>query len=361
MSHRNRRIDPSRRAQTSMDREQLQEPADLGIRRVALSLLRNASVAGRKLRKTATKRGAKSARAEDALHDFRVAVRRLRSWVRAFRRTLKGSISRKQRRQLGEIFHATASARDAAVHLEWMREQRQSLDAPHQSAHAWIRRRLKASRKAGWTAALSAAKRFQRLRPRLVSGLNGHHHAKEREPIPSTGVLIGRQLMKSSDELERSLAAIENDSDDRRVHRARIKAKRLRYVAEQVAPMVPESDALLKSLVQLQDMLGELHDVHVLAADLHPRSTKNGQKSMRPLRSGLRALQQQLRDGRTRAFALFEGTWLHGRADPFFARAREMARHISRLAETGSPERRSAPLHPRRSAAERRRHTRRAL
>jgi len=343
-----------------MDREQLQEPADLGIRRVALSLLHNASVAGRKLRKTATRRGSESARAEDALHDFRVAVRRLRSWVRAFRRKLKGSISRKQRRQLGEIFHATATARDAAVHLEWMREQRQSLDAPRDSAHAWISRRLEARRKAGWTAALSAAKRFQRLRPRLASGLKHQHRAKGREPIPSTGALIGRQLLKSSDELESSLAAIENESDDRRVHRARIKAKRLRYVAEQVAPMVSEGHPLLESLVQLQDMLGELHDVHVLAADLHRQSTKNGARSMRPLRSGMRALQQRLRDRRTREFALFEREWRHGRSDSFFARAREMARDISRLAESGSPERRSARIHHPRAAALGRRHTRRA-
>lgn len=339
MSRRFRRVDASRRAQTNMDREQLQEPADLGIRRVALGLLRDASVAGRKLRKTATKRGSKSAHAQDALHDFRVAVRRLRSWARAFRRTLRGSISRKQRRRLGEIFHATAAARDAAVHLEWMREQRESLDTPHRSAHAWMRRRLNARRKTGWSAALSAAKRFERLRPSLVAGLASHHHAKKREAAPSTGVLISRELMESSDALEKSLAAIESASDDRRVHRARIRTKRLRYVAEQVAPIVPEGDALSNSLQQLQDMLGELHDVHVLAAELHRQSAKRGAKGTRPLRPGLHALQQRLHDRRTRAFEQVEGAWLHGRADPFFARAREMARDIARLAESGSSER----------------------
>lgn len=342
----------------SMDRELLLEPAGLGIRRVVLSLLRDASSAGQELRKTATRHGPKSARAEDALHDFRVAIRRLRGWVRAFRQTLRGSISRKQRRQLAEIFRATAMARDAAVHLEWMREQRESLDVTGHAAHAWLGRRLKTRRRAGWTAALSAAKRFERLRPNLVSGLRDFRCLEDDAPLPATGVLIGRQLMKSSDALEKSLAAIENASDVRGVHRARINAKRLRYLWEKVAPTVPKGEALMQALEQLQDMLGDLHDVHVLAATLRRRAAKKRATSTRARQLGIRALQQRLRDHRTLAFALVERTWLHGRAAPFFSRAHEMAREISRLAEVAPPDRRDARDHPRRAAAEMRRYTR---
>jgi len=151
--------------------------------------------------------------------------------------------------------------------------------------------------------------------------------------------------MKSADALEKSLAAMGSASDVRGVHRARIGAKRLRYVSEKVAPMVPEGDALIKSLEQLQDVLGDLHDVHVLAADLRRRSARHGAKGARARQPGLRALRQRLDDRRTVAFALVEHTWLHARADPFFSRARALAREISRLAEGKSPDLSSALAH----------------
>ena len=49
----------------------------------------------------------------EALHDFRVGLRRLRSTVRAYRRWLGGSLGPKDRRRL----KALAGATGAAVHL----------------------------------------------------------------------------------------------------------------------------------------------------------------------------------------------------------------------------------------------------
>lgn len=337
MKHRNDNTDPSKRAHTILEPAQLQEPADLGIRRVTLSLLWDASAAGLKLRKTATRHSQRSTRAEGALHDFRVAMRRLRSWIRAFRRPLRGSISRRKRRRLDELFHATSTARDASVHFEWVREQRESLDDSEHAGYARLKRHLMARRRVGWAAALSAAKRFERMGPSLVRDLESFHCSKETEPLPPTGVLIGRQLVKISDELRESLTAIERASDERPIHRARINAKRLRYVAEPVARMVPEADVLMESLEHLQDMLGDLHDAHVLAAEMRRRRASAGSKYARARNAGIRALKRRLRERRTRAFALAERTWLHGRAAPFFLRVHEMAGDVERLARIRSP------------------------
>lgn len=358
MNRRNRKTDASKRVKTSLDRPQLQEQGGLGIRRVTLALVSDASAAALRLGRTAAKHDSKSARAEDALHDFRVAIRRLRSWSRAFRRPLRGSISGNQRRQLRVIFHATATARDAMVHLRWIREQRKSLDASGDAGHAWLKRRLKARRRTGWITALSAAKRLERMRPGLVSGLRDFRCLKEDKPLSRTGLLIGRKLIENADELERSLVAIESASDERPIHRARINAKRLRYVAEIIAAMVEDGNALIESLEHLQDMLGDLHDVHVLAAELRNRSAKKHAKSTRARKPGIRALHQRLRERRTLAFAPLEATWLHGRAGPFFSRAHEMAREIARIAEVRSPERPRVRDHARRRAADTRRYTR---
>src|SRR5918998_1337794 len=55
----------------------------------------------------------------EALHDFRVALRRLRSCIRAYRNELKGSVSKRMRRSLRELMLVTNEGRDAEVHLEW--------------------------------------------------------------------------------------------------------------------------------------------------------------------------------------------------------------------------------------------------
>src|SRR5919205_1701354 len=56
----------------------------------------------------------------EALHDFRVAIRRLRSTIRAFRRELDESVGGKARRRLRRLAQATNGGRDAEVQIEWV-------------------------------------------------------------------------------------------------------------------------------------------------------------------------------------------------------------------------------------------------
>ena len=48
----------------------------------------------------------------DALHDLRVALRRLRSWLRAFRPELSDTVRGRTRRKLSALASATNEARD---------------------------------------------------------------------------------------------------------------------------------------------------------------------------------------------------------------------------------------------------------
>src|SRR5688500_209800 len=68
-----------------------------------------------------------SAEAPEALHDFRVALRRLRSVVRAYRPYLQRSAPKGVRRRLRKVTDNTNAGRDAEVLLDWLRVQYQAL------------------------------------------------------------------------------------------------------------------------------------------------------------------------------------------------------------------------------------------
>ena len=59
----------------------------------------------------------------DALHDLRVAMRRLRSWLRAFRPELSDTVKGRTRRRLRELATLTGEARDAEVALAFIERQ----------------------------------------------------------------------------------------------------------------------------------------------------------------------------------------------------------------------------------------------
>jgi CHAD domain-containing protein len=59
----------------------------------------------------------------EAVHDFRVALRRLRSLLKAHRPRLGRKVE-KLRRKLGAIADKTSAARDAEVQLVWLATQR---------------------------------------------------------------------------------------------------------------------------------------------------------------------------------------------------------------------------------------------
>src|SRR5215210_5945824 len=104
------------------------------VRLVAMDWLAQASAARERLG---------DAHDEEALHDFRVAIRRLRSTVKAFRRELDASVTRKSRDRLRRVAQATNGGRDAEVQLLWLDTQRQSLYSRHRPGAVWFRDRLR--------------------------------------------------------------------------------------------------------------------------------------------------------------------------------------------------------------------------
>ena len=357
-----------------VDESLLQECADRSVRLVALSLLEDAQKAADNLTRVAKQLRDGDAESDDALHDFRVAVRRLRSWTRAFEPRLRDAMSRKQRRGLSEIADATGANRDATVQLAWLREERRSLTTRQRIGRAWLSERLETQRNHGADAALEAAKEFGQMVARLDQRLNVYRSTvRAHDRSERFGPCLAEELVNASDALRDRLATIHDVTDVNACHRARIAAKRLRYLAEPVSKLTSGGDAIIETLKTLQDALGALHDVHVFS-ELVMSATEeasvlqakrvaetelgdgNGDGRVRRVRSrdpgpGLIRLARRLHERGARAYAGIERDWLNDAGAPFFDRVRDLATELTHRALAGTEIERKYLLERRPAAA----------
>ena len=313
-----------------VDQSLLRESADRGVRLVALSLLSHAQKAGDKLESLSQELQHGDAGSDTALHDFRVAVRRLRSWIRAFHPQLSDAVSRKQQRRLSKIADATGATRDATVHLEWLRDERRALSARQRVGHSLIRKRMQKKRRDGSDSALSAATEFHAMIAKLRRRLKVYRcDVLAPDPPARFGAIVALRLLTESESLRRDLAAIRQATDIDASHRARIAAKRLRYVAEPVSKLANNGAAIIDTLKTLQDALGDLHDVHVLSPEIEAAVEDAD------ARPGLLRLSRRLQERGARAYADIEQHWLQDAGASFFDRVRELAADITRCASIG--------------------------
>ncbi len=287
----------------------------------------------------------------EALHDFRVALRRLRSVLRAYREPLANSVGRGTFRRLRDLAQATGESRDLEVHLAWLEGQRVTLTPRLRIGLDSIRRRL-AERKARADQRLERAidgtfpHLAHRVRRRLARYdapvLGGPSHA---DPPFAAAMALGAR--RKIEELRLALEAVHSAADDTDAHRARIVAKRLRYLLDPVSSLVPGAAALSEKLSELQDQLGVLHDAHVFAPELvaaasaaageHARReamavVSHGSEAsaakrvhQRDPQPGLLALGERVRLSGEVAFGRVREEWLGGRAVGFFANAERVA------------------------------------
>jgi CHAD domain-containing protein/CYTH domain-containing protein len=236
------------------------------VRLVALGHLADATAAGERLAEKTD---------DEALHDFRVALRRLRSWERAFRPYIRDDVSKRLRRRLRDLARDTGASRDLEVHLAWLREQRRSLGRRQRPGLAWLLAHLH-TQKEDADAVLEGDVdgRFQRLRSRLERALASYRetlHVRENgHPAPPTpfAEALAPRVRDAGATLLAHLQHVRSMSDEDECHEARIAAKRLRYLLEPIGHLVPGADDLVTRLKSLQDVLGDLHDAQVFDAEV---------------------------------------------------------------------------------------------
>ncbi len=246
-----------------MDQTLLDRAPEEGARRLALAHLDEAAAAFPRLQDPDD---------SEALHDFRVALRRLRSHLRAYDAQLDDSLPKKLRRRLRRLAHATGPGRDTEVQIEWLRPKGRQLAASHRGGLSWLlalldeRLRKSYSRLTG-----RMEEEFPSLERDLRERLSFYRTEINLDPRarhPTFGEVTAGILRVQKAELEKHLSRIEGADDQDEAHQARISAKRLRYLVEPLAGELPAAAPAVKRLKALQDLLGELHDAHVLENEL---------------------------------------------------------------------------------------------
>jgi CHAD domain-containing protein len=296
------------------------EPAE-GVRVVALELLADAKTAAERMRDPED---------ADALHDFRVAVRRLRSWLRSFAPEVNDTLRKKWRRALKAAAGATGPARDAEVMRARVLSEREALSSHHRRAADWFLERVAPSDPASEPRA-ELAKSFESLAPHLEDGLSRYERKVGATVRGRFGQAWASALRAQHEALFTALAAIGGPGDVDNAHRARIEGKRLRYLLEPLRQQLsPMATVAVSSTKDLQDLLGELHDVHVLAARiadavaeaaaeearavhhaLHAEGEGRARSvARRSTRPGMAALDRRIRAQRDALHALLSRDWL---------------------------------------------------
>jgi CHAD domain-containing protein len=199
----------------------------------------------------------------EALHDFRVAIRRLRLTVRSYS-GLHEIIPKRQRSRLRKLARATNAARDAEVQVAWFKSHAGQFTRAERAALAPLRARLRARRRNELAVTQRKLRqRFAKLERKLRHRLSALRADAGAHAAPFRAVAAATLLQHARD-LRARLGETSPSSAPADLHTTRIAAKRLRYLMEPVEPGLPNGTRLIGRLKDLQDLFGELTDAHEL-------------------------------------------------------------------------------------------------
>jgi len=204
---------------------------------------------------------------EHALHDFRVALRRLRSTLRAYRDYTNRWLPRKLRRRARKLSRATNVARDSEVQADWLRSVRVRIRPHERPGYQWLLGTLDGRVRVAYQEMRAAdiPGHFRKFDAKLRRRLAGDARQTGSEPF---GCALEKRLREAGAELDAHLQRIGSHADEAEAHQARIAAKRLRYLLEPASEALPRGAAAVRELKQLQDLLGEIHDTQVMEQTL---------------------------------------------------------------------------------------------
>jgi CHAD domain-containing protein len=188
----------------------------------------------------------------EAVHDLRVAIRRLRAVLRAAPAFFDEEWADGVQEELERLGPALGPLRDLDVFTERVREESEEFSESDRAALDPVFAALASDREAAQQAAVAEldAPAFAELAEVLAT-------PQFADADTSLGDVEERELRR----LRKTVRQIDDDAPDELLHRARIRAKRLRYVAE-----ANEDDTVAKRAKKLQDVAGEHQDA-VVAED----------------------------------------------------------------------------------------------
>jgi CHAD domain-containing protein len=204
------------------------------------------------------------------LHDLRVGVRRTRALLAELRKVLPADLRRSLRDEFAWLGKLTGPARDLDVHLEQLSE----LPAERSRSLEPLLESLRADRRAEQQRLLSGmdSDRYRRLvdewRAFIERGAPDEllpENAARPIELPAE-----RRIRRAHRAVLEQGAKVGRRGSAKKMHRLRIRCKKLRYLLEFFRELYDDDDMrpLIRSLKRLQDCLGEFNDLQVQRATL---------------------------------------------------------------------------------------------
>jgi CHAD domain-containing protein len=205
----------------------------------------------------------------EAIHDFRVAVRRMRSVLKSTKALFERDWLESLRDELRWIAGELGDARDLDVLLLELREDA-GLDA------APVLKQLETQRRRAWKRARSAleSERYGKLLDRLAE-------AVEAPPVRKADLSLEAVAAREFEKLRPKARRLGPKTSPADVHRVRIRAKRARYAAE-LATSVSGRKRIrrfVEATKKFQDVVGAYQDAVV--AEKRIQSVMNNTKDTR--------------------------------------------------------------------------------
>jgi CHAD domain-containing protein len=215
----------------------------------------------------------------EGVHQARVATRRIRSTLRTFSSLLEPEWTSRLRDELKWLAGLLGAVRDADVLLERLDGDLAALPEVDADAGRRLLRGLEDERDAARDALLAgmAGDRYTVLLDDLVAAAVDPS-LREGADGPAAAALPPL-VAKPWKKLAKEVRKAGRHPDDAQLHQIRIRAKRLRYAAEAVAPVAGKDASRLASAAEdLQEVLGDQHDAVVAEAWLRAaaKATRGG-------------------------------------------------------------------------------------
>jgi CHAD domain-containing protein len=203
----------------------------------------------------------------EALHDFRVALRRLRTHLSTHRDHLGKHDANEFRKRLTALVAATNTSRDQEVQREWIQRRlegdevegierdglelvltRFSTNGDSMSELDPIRQHF-----------ADIGKKFHKRRWSLPD------YARLKDaPDRSVRAVTKAAVLKLAAKLRKQIAAIDSVDSVKATHQARLAVKRLRYILEPLDNVTPGASEVIDELKRMQDTLGAIRDMQIL-------------------------------------------------------------------------------------------------
>ena len=219
--------------------------------------------------------------APEAIHDFRVASRRLQQVLDLLYSTPRPNRIRKLRRAIQRARRTFSTVRNCDVLIQRVEGSLGRKRAGQRESWRAFKDYLEKRRSESFQEAVGKLSELNlsAFYVRLRDCLNATPKPRGNAPVaisedsqPGTGVEIGqfqaqvvRALQESWETLEAQVSNSQIEDEPRSLHPARIAAKRLRYLIEVIHEFgVPDTDKILARLRRLQQHLGDWHDLEVM-------------------------------------------------------------------------------------------------